>query len=91
MTEVKGSERLQIILTDDEITALDDWRFANRMPTRAAAIRELMKRGMGVQIDGDGTAKNDRKSRDVRLVVRRHDGGNGAYGYSSRGNGAEAD
>ena len=35
------AERLQIILTAEELTALDDWRFANRMPTRAAAIREL--------------------------------------------------
>ena len=96
MTEVKGSERLQIILTDDEITALDDWRFANRMPTRAAAIRELMKRGMAVQMEGDGT-KVGRRSRDVRLVERRPSAANGAHdGYGSRGNGtrgngAEAD
>jgi hypothetical protein len=86
MTEVKGSERLQIILTDDEIAALDDWRFANRMPTRAAAIRELMKRGMMAQ-EGDGTAKRYRKSRDVRLVERPHV----AHGNGARGNGAEAD
>jgi hypothetical protein len=36
---------------------LDDWRFANRLPSRAAAIRELLKRGLGVesiQLDTDG-------------------------------------
>ena len=67
-------ERLQIILTAEEVAALDDWRFANRMPTRAAAIRELMKRGMAVRIDGDGANRIGRRSRDVRLVDRRPDG-----------------
>jgi hypothetical protein len=39
-------ERLQIMLNDEELTALDDWRFAMRMPSRAAAIRELLRRGL---------------------------------------------
>jgi hypothetical protein len=38
-------ERLQIMLTEDELAAIDDWRFARRMPSRAAAIREIVKRG----------------------------------------------
>ena len=58
--------------------ALDDWRFAHRMPTRAAAIRELMKRGMAVHLEGDGASRVGRRSRDVRLVERRPIGGNGA-------------
>lgn len=80
MTEMNFDkpERLQIILTAEELTALDDWRFANRMPTRAAAIRELMKRGMGVHLDGDGASRVGRRSRDVRLVERRPGRGNGA-------------
>ena len=79
MTEMNFNkpERLQIILTAEELTALDDWRFANRMPTRAAAIRELMKRGMAVHLDGDGASRVGRRSRDVRLVERRPDRGNG--------------
>ena len=36
-------ERLQIMLTGEELTALDDFRFRRRMPTRAAAIREWRK------------------------------------------------
>src|SRR5438552_17178064 len=72
------AERLQIILTAEELAALDDWRFAHRMPTRAAAIRELMKRGMAVHLEGDGASRVGRRSRDVRLVERRPIGGNGA-------------
>jgi len=41
-------ERLQIMLDPDELRALDDFRFANRMPSRAAAVRELLRRGLGV-------------------------------------------
>jgi hypothetical protein len=38
-------ERLQVMLTPMEVSALDDFRFRTRMPSRAAAIRELLKRG----------------------------------------------
>lgn len=42
-------ERLQVMLRPDEIEALDDFRFKYRMPSRAAAIRELLRRGLGAQ------------------------------------------
>lgn len=42
-------ERLQIMLTPDEVTALDDWRFKTQMPSRAAAIRELLRRGLAAE------------------------------------------
>lgn len=48
MSELNRADRLQIMLTPEEIRALDDWRFANRMPSRAAAIRELLRRGLAV-------------------------------------------
>ena len=39
-------ERLQIMLSGQELTVLDDFRFKKRMPSRAAAIRELLRRGL---------------------------------------------
>ena len=54
MTDVRG-ERLQIMLSPDELTVLDDFRFKHRMPTRAAAVRELLRLGLTVDpTDGDG-------------------------------------
>ena len=50
MTEAtlsKRTEKLQLMLNDEELKAIDDWRFANRLPSRAAAIRELLRRGLG--------------------------------------------
>jgi hypothetical protein len=46
---LKRGERLQLMLTEDEVAALDDWRFAKRMPSRASAIRELLKRGLAAE------------------------------------------
>jgi len=42
-------ERLQIMLSGNELTILDDFRFKRRMPSRAAAIRELLKRGLAAE------------------------------------------
>lgn len=39
-------ERLQIMLSAEERSAIDDWRFRSRMPSRAAAVRELLRRGL---------------------------------------------
>ena len=41
-------ERLQVMLSPEELSALDDFRFKHRMPTRAAAVRELLKLGLAV-------------------------------------------
>jgi len=46
---VNRGERLQIMLSGDELTVLDDFRFKKRMPSRAAAIRELLKRGLAAE------------------------------------------
>lgn len=57
MAELSRPDRLQIMLNADEVRVLDDWRFANRMPSRAAAVRELLRRGLaveGIQLETDG-------------------------------------
>jgi len=42
-------ERLQIMLTGEEVTLLDDFRYRTRMPSRASAVRELLKRGLAAE------------------------------------------
>jgi hypothetical protein len=54
MSDLERPERLQIMLSAEEIRALDDWRFARRMPSRAAAIRELLR--LGLEHEGVGLA-----------------------------------
>jgi len=49
MPDLQRGERLQIMLNAEELTALENFRFAARMPSRAAAVRELLRRGLAAQ------------------------------------------
>jgi hypothetical protein len=42
-------ERLQIMLSPEELVAVDDFRFKRRMPSRAATVRELLRRGLAAE------------------------------------------
>jgi len=42
-------ERLQIMLSPEELALLDDFRFKHRMPSRAAAVRELLQIGLAAE------------------------------------------
>jgi Arc/MetJ-type ribon-helix-helix transcriptional regulator len=39
----KSTKRLVILVTDEEIAAIDDFRFENRMRNRSDAVRALLK------------------------------------------------
>jgi hypothetical protein len=67
MGELNRGERLQIMLTAEELKAVDDWRFARRMPSRASAIRELLKRGLAAE--GFLSAADGSKSKDFSVVA----------------------
>ena len=59
MPDLRG-ERLQVMLSPEELTIIDDFRFKHRMPTRAAAVRELLKLGLAaVATDGNGMKSSD--------------------------------
>jgi hypothetical protein len=60
-------ERLQIMLSPEELSALDDFRFKNRMPSRASAIREILRRGLGVM--GEHSAGTGSKSSDFGVLA----------------------
>lgn len=69
MSDTRG-ERLQVMLSPEELTAIDDFRFKHRMPTRAAAVRELLKMGLTV-VASDG---NGAKSSSYGVFGRGPDG-----------------
>ncbi len=66
MGELNRGERLQIMLTHEELRIIDTWRFAKRMPSRAAAIRELLKRGIAAE--GFGEIQDGQKSKDFSVL-----------------------
>ena len=78
MNDVRG-ERLQVMLSPEELAAVDDFRFKHRMPTRAAAVRELLKLGLGAMgvVAGNGV-----RSSDYGVFSRGPDGHKGANDLS---------
>ena len=64
-SETRG-ERLQIMLTAEELVVLDDFRFKAKMPSRASAVRELLKRGLAA--DGFAAAAFGTKSEDFGVT-----------------------
>jgi hypothetical protein len=77
MAELERPERLQIMLSAEELAALENWRFEQRMPSRAAAVRELLRRGLAAEgmLRGQGL-----KSQDFGVLGPRatHDGNGSA-------------
>jgi len=45
MTREPRKNRVPFMLSDTELVAIDDWRFVNRVATRAEAIRRLVQIG----------------------------------------------
>lgn len=68
MGVLNRGERLQLMLTKKEVAALDDWRFTKRMPSRASAVRELLRRGLAAE--GFELADRDGKSKDYGVIGR---------------------
>lgn len=59
-------ERLQIMLDVGELRAIDDFRYKYRLPSRAAAVRELLKRGLSAA--ATGTAGDGSRSKDFGVL-----------------------
>ena len=66
MNGLSRETRLQIMLDQEELAAIDDWRFQQRMPSRASAIRELLR--IALKIKTEGTADPSRRSQDFGIV-----------------------
>jgi len=66
MAELERPQRLQIMLTDEELEAVENWRFEKRMPSRSAAVRELLRRGLAAE--GFLTAGSGVKSQDFGVL-----------------------
>jgi hypothetical protein len=65
MVERARDGRLQIMLDDEELGAIDDWRFQMRMPSRAAAVRELLRLGLAAV---GQTAENGIQSKEFGVL-----------------------
>jgi hypothetical protein len=58
MNEEPKDVRLPLMVTRSEAEAIDDWRFQNRVATRAEAIRRLIK--LGLEAASKGSKKTSK-------------------------------
>jgi|EndMetStandDraft_4_1072995.scaffolds.fasta_scaffold231383_2 metal-responsive CopG/Arc/MetJ family transcriptional regulator len=70
MADLAREQRLQIMLTEEELRTIDDWRFERRMPTRASAVRELLRRGLTAE--GFLSADAGEKSQGFGVIANQH-------------------
>lgn len=73
------------MLTEDELSALDDWRFAHRMPSRAAAVRELLR--LGLAAEGMNLADGRMKSTDFGVTETGAKDGHDGVAHGANGSG----
>ena len=48
MAKKPRENRVPIMMSDEELTAIDDWRFAQRVATRSDAVRRLCQIGLAL-------------------------------------------
>jgi hypothetical protein len=68
------SEHLQILLSAEEVAALEEFRLKNLLPTRLSAVHALLKRGLGLdqrKRNGVLRAKDFAITRPITKVRRR--------------------
>jgi hypothetical protein len=65
------TERLYVMLPPEVLKAIDDFRFANRIQNRAAAVRELLRRGLGITGSSDARFAPQLSGRWRRLHTKR--------------------
>ena len=53
------TERLTVLLSSEEIAAIDEFQVRAQIATRPAAVRELLKRGLDAQNRPPPNAKSD--------------------------------
>jgi len=56
------------MLTPAELAVVDDFRFKKRMPSRAAAVRELINRGLSAE--GFAAAAAGSQSKDFGISAK---------------------
>jgi len=73
MTPANREQRLQVMLDPEELRAIDNFRFNHRLPTRAAAVRELLHRGLRAIAKGD--VVDGSRSKDFGVLGIKNDSG----------------
>ncbi|MDX3976577.1 hypothetical protein [Shinella sp.] len=59
--------RIHMMMSEEELTAIDDWRFANRIATRSDAIRRLCQ--IGLVLDEKASTLQESSADNTRTTL----------------------
>ncbi|MFE1601581.1 hypothetical protein [Methylobacterium sp. ID0610] len=62
MADELKDQRIPIMMTPSEVKAVEDWMFANRIKSRAEAIRRLCQLGIALDSNMDQLIENHKKA-----------------------------
>jgi hypothetical protein len=63
MSDEPKDVRLPLMVTRSEAVVIDEWRFQNRIASRAEAIRRLIQLGLDASVQGSQPPAEPRKPR----------------------------
>jgi hypothetical protein len=61
------TERVQLVITDEELSTIETWRYRRRVPSKSEAIRRLCQ--IGLAYDRGGTDLQRRSERALRATL----------------------
>jgi hypothetical protein len=64
------TQRLQLKISDEELKAIEDWRFANRVSSRSEAVRRLIQIALALEPLVEDLPRLSREVRAVDIRVR---------------------
>ena len=62
-----GTERLHMVISAEEVTAIEDWRYRHRVPSKSEAIRRLCQ--IGITAERELTVVQKRAERAAKAMV----------------------
>jgi hypothetical protein len=65
------TERLHMKISADEVLAIDDWRYANRIPSRSEAVRRLVQIGLAYDAQAADWAQLIKEAFDHAVAISR--------------------
>ncbi|MDF3216271.1 hypothetical protein EN962_13990 [Mesorhizobium sp. M7A.F.Ca.CA.001.09.2.1] len=68
MAKAPRENRIPIMMSDDELKSIDDWRYQNRIATRSDAVRRLAQNALRIDDEIDQIYKQTRSLHETILT-----------------------
>lgn len=64
-----GTERLHMVISADEMTAIEDWRYKHRVPSKSEAVRRLCQIGIAAERELQTVQKRSERATKALITL----------------------